>query len=250
MPTPWMLLAVAMHSGGLALLWTRNAQFGPALALGGWLLEAWGLGVVVDNHFVLEGLSLALLAGTASAQNEVLQSERVGALRILAGLVLFHSGLAKIWSGLWDQGEFLAFMIGRGDRFGVPFSWLIGPEEITRLSAIDPLLSDGGPYLVAGATLAVASIGVVVAELALPIALLWERTRRLAIRVSLVFILCLQSLAQEFGFAALFSMLLWSYADDREDAGSLARWTLGATVALLVSLYMMDAMGSFDRSNL
>ncbi|MFT5041103.1 MAG: hypothetical protein ACI8TX_002075 [Hyphomicrobiaceae bacterium] len=254
-PLPPLLLwtATAGHLVALALRWSKFASFAVVLALVAGLLELFGVGVNADNHFALELLALALLAGAAGgagARGTDALTETLGGLRALVAVVLFHTGLAKIWTGLWDQGEFLAYMIGHGERFGVPFSWLVGAEQIARLAAYDTLRSDVGPYLVPGVVLPLASMAVVAAELTLPLALMATATRRFAIQVSLVFVLCLQVLAQEFGFAALFSILLWSFGGNRAGARSLRRTTVIAVALLTLALWAMDATGSFDRGNL
>ena len=123
-------------------------------------------------------------------------------------MILFQTGLQKILYGQYFGGEFLAFMIGRGDRFADLFALIIPAEEVARLQSYDPLRTGAGPYRVAGWTIPAMSNGIYLAELALPIGLLIPRWRTVAASMAIALVVAIQFGAREIGFALLFSNLL------------------------------------------
>ncbi len=249
--SPWLLLPAWLgHVAALGLLWTRFSPDAPRLALLALALESTGVGAMADNHFALEFVGVLALAARGRDASADAAVETLATVRLLSPLVLMHSGIAKLWTGLWDRGEFLAFMIGRGERFGAPFAWLIGDGEVARLAAYDPLRSGAGPYLVDGPMLPLAALGVVAVECLLPVGLFSGRLRQPVVRAMLVLVLALQVFAQEFGFATLFAFVIWSWAEDLEDARSLRRWTGGAAFLLMILLWLLDAFGAFGAGNL
>jgi hypothetical protein len=215
----WLLFEAPVHPAALAvsavalsvclaLSLSRRAEcLAPRLALPVLLLQLWWTFPVTDNHFFIELLAVALLclADRDSEADEVLV---LHSLQWLTALVLFQTGLQKILYGHYFGGEFLAFMVGQGERFADLFALLIPASEVARLAALDALRTGAGPFRVESAGLILVSNLVYLAELVLPVALLVRRTRFVASMIAIVFVLTLQLAAREIGFALLFANLL------------------------------------------
>jgi hypothetical protein len=165
---------------------------------------------LTPNHWFLELYAVALLALVGRSGRDATLA--LCALRWLTALVLFHTGLQKLLYGHYFAGDFLAFMVGRGDRFAALFQWLLPAAEVARLQAYEPLHEGAGPYRVAQPLFVALSNAVWLAELALPAGLLWRRTRTAAAALALAFVLALQLGARELGFALLFASLLLLFA--------------------------------------
>lgn len=165
---------------------------------------------LTNNHWFLELYAVALLA-LAGAGGRDAPLVLCG-LRWLTALVLFQTGVQKVLYGHYFSGDFLAFMVGRGERFAALFEWVLSAAEAARLQGYQPLHEGAGPYRVAQPLFVALSNAVWIAELALPFGLLWRRTRIPAAAAALAFVLALQLGARELGFALLFANLLLLFA--------------------------------------
>ncbi|MDG2307106.1 MAG: hypothetical protein P8R42_21145 [Candidatus Binatia bacterium] len=202
-----LVIAALLLTACATLAWVpRWAHVAPRIAVPLLFVELVGNFPFADNHFVLELLVVSLLAlvgRDGDGESAVLQ----GILWVTA-IVLFQTGLQKVLHGQYFGGEFLAFMVGRGDRFGDVFGWMLSPEEVVRLAAHDPLRSGEGPYRVESTKFVLASNAVYVAEMILAPLLVWKRTRTVAAIVALAFVVVIQTGAREIGFALVFVNLL------------------------------------------
>lgn len=190
-----------------ALAWRSSwAHLAPRVALVFLGLEAIGSFPHADNHFVLEVLVVGLLAlvGRGGEGEEVALR---GILWVTA-VVFFQTGLQKVLHGQYFGGEFLAFMVGRGRRFGDVFGWMLPAADVEQLVAYDPLRSGQGPYRVASVPFRVVSNAVYLIEMLLAPLLLFAKTRVVAAVLSLAFVLLIQLGAREVGFALVFANLL------------------------------------------
>jgi hypothetical protein len=214
----WLVLGDGLPRAGLAAtaavlaaaaalsLSRRWGPLAPRLALPALGLQLFWTFPLTDNHFFLELYCVALLCVVdRSGEGEALA---LPALQWLAVLVLFHAGLQKLLHGAYFHGDFLAFMVGRGERFAVPFQLLLPADEIARLASLDPLRTGSGPYRVDALALRVVSNAVYLAELALAPLLVLRRTRVAAALAALALVLAVQLAAREAGFALLFANLL------------------------------------------
>jgi hypothetical protein len=170
-------------------------------------------------------VALLAVAGRGSAGAPLV----LAGLRWLAAIVLFHTGLQKLLYGHYFAGDFLAFMVGRGDRFADLFRWVLPSAEVARLAGYDALRSGAGPYRVGEPLFVALSNAVWIAELVLPLGLLARRTRGLAAAAAAALVLAIQLGAREAGFALLFVNLLLLSGPPR-----LARALLPVFGALLV----------------
>lgn len=176
-------------------------------ALGAQLLVTLPL---TPNHFFLELYAVAILACAERDRRD--DGLVLAGLRWLTAIVLFLTGVQKLAYGHYWTGDFLAFMVGRGDRFADLFQWVLPASEVTRLQSYDPFRGDMGPYRVRNALFILMSNAVWIAELVLPIGLVVRRTRTAAVGAALVFVVALQLGAREMGFAILFTNLLLLFA--------------------------------------
>lgn len=188
---------------------------------------------LAPNHFFVELYAVALLA--LAGRDAALA---LHALRWLAAIVLFHTGLQKLLYGHYLRGDFLAFMVGRGERFADLFAWILPAAEVARLQALDPLRDGAGPFRVAQPLFVALSNGVWLAELALPPALLARATRRVAAAAAVAFVLALQLGARELGFALVFGNLLLLFA-----APAWSRRALPPSAAVALAAFAAGALG-------
>jgi len=165
---------------------------------------------LTPNHFFLEVWATALLAfaDRAGAADALV----LAGLRWLTAIVLFVTGCQKLAYGHYRHGDFLAFMVGRGDRFADLFAWMLPADEIARLGSYDAFRGGSGPYRVASVPFVLMSNLVWIAELALPAGVLAARTRTVATVAAMAFVAALQLGAREAGFAFLYLNLLALFA--------------------------------------
>jgi len=210
--------------------WQRRALLAMFAALA--VEQVWVFPVGA-NHFFLE---MVLVGALAFFDTE--RDEREGELFLLAArwmtvIVLFYTGLQKVLYGTYFDGQFLAFQLANGDRFGHFFA-LLDPSEVERLRTLAPVRPGAGPFRLESPVLLVASNLVWVLEMALPALMLWRRTRHWALFVSGGFVIMLQLGAQEVMFSVLFANLCLLFADRPYN-----RWLL--PVLPLVYLYLIGA---------
>lgn len=184
-----------------------TAWLAPRIALPAILLQLALTFPQVANHSYLEAICVSLLC---VARRDDAPGERAAlrALRGVALLVLFHSGLQKLLYGHYLHGDLLAYTIGRGDPFAALFRPLLAPEEIARLAGYDPSLDGAGPYRVTAPLFVALSNLLWIAEVLLPFALAWRRTRLFAAAAAIVLVLSIQLGAREIGSALLLGALL------------------------------------------
>lgn len=161
----------------------------------------------IANHTFLRLFALALLV---LANPGSLRERRLvhAALGWMTAIVLFYTGFQKLAYGTYFQGQYLAYMISLTDRFARVFEWFVPLGEFSRLKAIGPPVPGAGPYTVDGAAFLALSNLVYVVEIALAAGLVWWRTRRLAIWITLMLIVFIQLGARELFFGLLFCNLV------------------------------------------
>jgi hypothetical protein len=219
--------SAAVLSVAAALAWLDRAEHHAArLALPALLVELAATLPLTPNHFFLELYAVALLAlaGPLGRDAPLVLS----GLRWLVAIVLFHTGLQKLLHGYYPTGDFLAFMVGRGDRFADLFRWLLPAAEVARLESYEPLRSGAGPYRVTAPLFVLVSNAIWIAELVLPFGLVARRTRLAAATAATALVVAIQLGAREAGFALLFVNLLLLFVPPR-----VARALLPAFLALL-----------------
>jgi len=201
--------AVALTLCAGLTTWPRAATWAPRLALPVLVVQlAWTF-PLTNNHFFLELVCVGLLA--LVGPDRVGERVALDALCWVTALVLLHGGLSKVLYGLYFRGEFLAFMVGRTERFADVFRWLLPVDDVARLAGYDPLRAGDGPFRVASLPFVLAANLVYLLEITLAVLLLPRRTRTIAAACALVLVLVIQLGARELGFAILFGNLLLAF---------------------------------------
>jgi len=196
------LLAAAVF-GGRA---TRACFAGLAVLQ---LLYVWSYFPQAGNHRYLE-IVLAVLLATLDHEREEEGLLLLHALRWIAVVVLFYSGLQKALHGLWFEGQFLAYSVWR-EGFADALGWLLPAEEALRLASYGAAPGDG-PYLAPGTPLAIVSNLVWLSEVLLALLLVPRLTRRFAWVAALGLILAVEVVAREFMFGVEFGCTLLLFA--------------------------------------
>jgi hypothetical protein len=180
------------------------------------------------NHAYLE-LVVCLLAAFLTLDDEVEQRLYLRALRWIAVVVLFYSGIQKLAQGYYLHGEYLAFSLG-SSAFRPVAGLLLSPDELARLAALAGEVGDG-PYRVASTAFLLVSNATWIAEIGLAAALCWRRTRGVAVAAALLLLLAIESAARELFFGLVFAdaILLFTWGDRHSRV-------VPAVVALLAAL--------------
>lgn len=161
----------------------------------------------VGNHQWLHWLSLALLTfmnlGLPAQQQLAL-----AAVRWMAVIVFFYTGLQKVLYGLYFKGQFLAYVIGTEDRFSSFFGLLLPQSEVDRLKSLGGPVVGAGPYQFEHWPAIVLSNATVLAEMLVPLLLLWRRTRLVGVFAALVLLVNIELGARELMFGVTFANML------------------------------------------
>jgi hypothetical protein len=158
----------------------------------------------------------------------------VDAIRWLVCVVLFWAGIQKVVHGLYFEGEYLAYSLSR-ESYGSVFAWLLPAPELTRLAAYGGEVGSG-PYRADGLAFLIVSNLTYAAEIALVAGLLWRRTRKLALAVTLALLIAIQSAAREVFFALVLGNALLLFLDS-----DVNRRLIGPLALLLAGLLLMRA---------
>lgn len=213
----------------------------PALARGAFAtLAATQLTVIAaefpatGNHAYLELyflLLLALLRPDTPAERPLLMR----ALRWIVCLVLFTSGVQKVVHGYYFHGQYLAYSSWIA-TFRPVLARLLPPDEYARLTSFGSDVG-AGPYLVSSPLFLVVSNAVWVAELVLPLLLLWPPARPLAVAATLALLVGIEVAAREVFFGIVFANGLLLFLPR-----PLGRW-YPALVGALLAWLLLGTLG-------
>jgi len=145
----------------------RIAALAPRIALLGLALQLGWHFPQPANHFYLELLCVLVLClvGRDDPAGEALA---LRGLRWLTAVVLFNTGLQKVFYGHYFRGDFLALMAANQDRFANLFRFVIPADDLARLASYEVHRSGAGPYRVSFLPFVLAANLVYLAELGLP----------------------------------------------------------------------------------
>lgn len=177
------------------------------------------------NHAYLELyflLLLALLRPDDAAERRLLMR----ALRWLVCLVLFTSGLQKVVHGYYFRGQYLTYSLWI-ETFRPVLALLLSAGEYARLTSFRSEVG-AGPYLTSSPLLLLVANAVWIAELGLPLLLLWPRTRRVAVAATLALLAGIEVAAREMFFGLVFTNGVLLFLPR-----PLGRWYVPAVAALL-----------------
>ena len=217
--------------------WGWRDQFArPATAIAFILL----LGVVISvfpenaNHQFLALLLLILLQlgdsrGQDASRNTVtaLQS-----MRWIAAIGVFWAGAMKLYYGYWLEGEFLAYRISGDPNFALALGMLVPDEEMARLVGLDRSVG-AGPFRADAPLLILVSNITWIAELTLPLALLWRRTRAAAMVATILLFVAIQLGAREVFFGGMMVGLLLLFSR-KDRLTTFVPWITGLYVLWLL----------------
>jgi hypothetical protein len=223
-----VLLGVATVAGLAILIGPRLRRPGFAALAAGHLVLLWSEFPSSGNHAYLE-LYVCLLAVLLRRDDPDEARLELRALRWLAVIVLFASGLQKVAHGYWVNGEYLAFSLG-SETYRALLGWTLPADELARIARLRGEVGDG-PYRVASVPLLLLANGTWIAELGLAPALVWRRTRPLAVVGALLLLAGIEVVAREVFFGLVFASLILLFAwGDRQ---STARWLVAVSLVLL-----------------
>jgi len=180
------------------------------------------------NHAYLE-LYVCLLASLLRPDDPGEAQLELRALRWLAVIVLFYSGVQKLAHGYWVTGEYLAFALG-SETYRALLGWLLPDGELARLARLRGEIGDG-PYRIASAPLLVLSNLTWVGEMVLAPGLVWRRTRPVALLLALALLAAIELVAREVFFGLVFASLMLLFAP--RDLQTPARAVIAVALALL-----------------
>ena len=164
------------------------------------------------NHAGLLALVFVVLATFDLGDDEEALAARA-ALRWLTVIVLFSTGLQKVLHGTYFHGDFLAWQLAHDARFLSFLQFTVSADEIARLQALAGGATDVGTYRSSDVMLLIASNVSYLGELLLPIALVWKRTRALAIPAAIALFVLIEAGAREIFFGVLFLNMLGLFAE-------------------------------------
>lgn len=230
---------VAWHIG-IAFWLTAWAAVGFAPRFERWATGLALLGLASDlasvfpnnaNHQYLGVVCLGLLSlprsGSAPEHQLVLQG-----LRWLIPIGFFWAGVQKLFHGYYFGGEFLAVRIATDANFARVLAPFLSTGELERLSALLPG-KGAGPYRVDEPLFLLVSNGTWLAELVLPVLLLFRPTRLLAAIAVIVFMAAIELGARELFFGMMMVGLALLYPS--RDANRVALPLFTAAIAILMA---------------
>lgn len=222
-----VLLGASTVAGIAILLRPRLRRAGFAALALAHLVLLWSEFPSSGNHAYLETYVclLAVLLRRDDPDEALLE---LRALRWLAVIVLFSSGVQKLGHGYWVNGEYLAFSLG-SETYRALLGWTLPADELARIARLSGAVGDG-PYRVASLPLLLLANGTWLAEIVLAPALVWRRTRAVAMPLALLLLAAIEVVAREVFFGLVFASLLLLFAHG--DRQSTARWLVA--LALLV----------------
>jgi hypothetical protein len=135
----------------------------------------------------------------------------------------------KLAHGYWVNGEYLTFSLG-SETYRALLGWTLPVDELARIARLRGEVGDG-PYRVASTPLLLLANGTWLAEIGLAPALVWRRTRALALPLALILLAAIELVAREVFFGLVFASLIGLFA--RRDRQSAARWLVAAALLVL-----------------
>ncbi len=186
------------------------------------------------NHAYLE-VMLCALGAFLDPRDDTDRTLYVAAARWLGVVILFYSGLQKLAHGYYFHAEYFAFSLWI-ESFRTVFRHLLPAAEYARLTAFTGAPGDG-PYFVQSPLVVAISNLTWIAEMALAPALLWRRTRRLAVVAAAGLIVAIELAAREVFFGLLYLNLILLFLETTRHA------KLVVPVAVLLGYLVLVRVG-------
>lgn len=229
-------LAIALATLGFGLIW-KYRRLGLASCSISMLVSVIGQHPFSANH---AGWSLVVLSTlTLLSGNTTEDRHRAGGYIFVQSLVIvFWTGVQKLWYGTYFQGEFLMVMARIRPTFAPLVRLVVSPQEWEMITS-QPLT--GGNSVVWRSTsplMLVASNAVWIFEIAAPFFVFVRRIRVWVLGAIMLFLLSIQVAATEYVFAGLAIGVMAFGLPWR-----VHRWILGAFVALLGGFFLANSLG-------
>ena len=243
-PASYGLVAVAL-AGALIAGW-RDRLARPAVAVALVLL----LGVVLSvfpqnaNHQFLALLLLTILLLVSPRGDDVARDTETAlqSMRWIAVLGIGWAGVMKLYYGYWFEGEFLGFRIAGDPGFARTLGLIVPRAELARLIGLGTDLG-AGPFRPEAPLLIAVSNATWLAEVLLPLGLVWQRTRRPAMLAAIALMVVIELGAREIFFGGLMIGLLLLFAR-RDRVATALPWIAALYVLWLLS---PDLLGWLEK---
>lgn len=154
------------------------------------------------NHEVLEFLCLLFLCLASGSEDHC--EAVLNALCYTFAIILFYTGVQKLVYGRYFDGQFLAYMINKEDRFAFMFQYAMSSDEFQMVRSINLRTPGDGPFQFESLFLKICSNLVYVLEMLIPVAMLYRRTRVIATVAAMALIAAIELPAREVIFGVLF----------------------------------------------
>jgi len=168
------------------------------------------------QYLLLVVLMLLILVGRPSeaARSGSLDLACLQAFRWILAIGLAWAGVMKLRYGYWYGAEFLSFRIATDPGFAWVFGAFVPDAEMARLVLLENRVG-AGPFRAAAPLLVAISNITWLAEIVLPVGLLWSRTRGFSMIAALALMVAIQLGAREVFFAGLMigGLLLYARRD-------------------------------------
>ena len=170
------------------------------------------------NHqfLLLIFLGLLLLVGSSveRIRSESLDVACLQATRWIVVIGLGWAGFMKLRYGYWFGAEFLSYRIAIDPGFAWVFGSFVPDTEILRLVSLETRVGSG-PFRAEAPLLVAISNLTWLAEILVPVGLLWSRTRAVSMIAAVVLMVAIQLGAREVFFAGLMvgALLLFAQRD-------------------------------------
>ena len=162
------------------------------------------------------------------------------ALRWIAVVIFFWSGVQKLASGYWTNAEYLAYSL-QIPSYRRMLGALVSNADLTRLTGYHGQVGDG-PYRVASWPLLVAANVTWALEIALAPLLVWARTRRLAVVAALAFLVGIEAAAREIFFGLVFTNILLVFVPSAVNRVAVPFFAAFLAVLALIRIGVLPAM--------
>jgi hypothetical protein len=186
-----------------------------------------------NHRFLMAFSSLLLLChGTSPSESRLV----LGALRWQFVILVFWTGVQKLWWNTYTQGEFLMAFAHVKASFEGPIGMLMEPAELQHWRDLSLEELDSGPFRSTSPLLLMASNVSWVAEVFLPVGLLFKRTRTAATVLLIMFVMGIQVAARE----VIFGTLATSTAALFLSATTQRRWMLTCLILICVLIVLSE----------
>jgi len=163
----------------------------------------------VANHLWIETLMLVVLLMLGDSEEDNTLYRQFACW--LSFIVLFYTGLQKLWYGTYFDGQYLATKIALFHHFRDFFAIVVPQQEIERLQSYVPIQAGSGPFLINSLPYLVVINSVWITEMLAGVLLFFRRTRMAGFVFGMFVIIGIEVVAREIFFGVLFVAILLAF---------------------------------------